>query len=145
MRIAVVGIAGGWSSEALADAVGRATGERVLVDLDRVRLDLAHTRPAHGRTGARLLCPDQDGRVVDLCEFDALCVKKVAGGYAPHMSETTPGVQAQALREKHSAALASVLAAFGLTAMAVGVQAALHGVARVEQGLLLRGQGQAVR
>ena len=85
MRIAVVGIAGGWSSEALADAVGRATGERVLVDLDRVRLDLAHTRPSAGRTGARLLCPDQDGRVVDLCEFDALCVKKVAGGYSPHM------------------------------------------------------------
>jgi len=85
VRIAVVGIAGGWSSEALADAVGRATGERVLVDLDRVRLDLAHTRPSAGRTGARLLCPDQDGRVVDLCEFDALCVKKVAGGYSPHM------------------------------------------------------------
>jgi len=40
------------------------------------------------------------------------------------MSETTLGVQAQALREKHSAALASVLAAFGLTAMKLAVGAA---------------------
>ncbi|OIO05352.1 MAG: glutathione synthase [Desulfovibrionaceae bacterium CG1_02_65_16] len=76
MRIAVVGIHGGWSSERLADAVGRATGERILVDLDRARLDLA---------AGRLLCPDQDGRIVDLCAVDALCVKKVAGGYAPQM------------------------------------------------------------
>lgn len=76
MRIAVVGIHGGWSSERLADAVAEAAGERILVDLDRARLDLA---------AGKLLCPDQDGRVVDLCAVDGLCVKKVAGGYAPHM------------------------------------------------------------
>lgn len=76
MRIAVVGIRGGWSSETLADAVGRATGERILVDLDDARLDLG---------AGRLLCPDQHGREVDLCGVDALCVKKVAGGYSPQM------------------------------------------------------------
>ncbi len=75
-RIAVVGISGGWSSESLADAVGRATGERLLLDLDRARLDLG---------SGRLLCPDQDGRVVDLCGLDALCIKKVAASYAPQM------------------------------------------------------------
>ena len=57
MRIAVVGIHGAWSSETLADAVGRATGERILVDMDLVRLDLA---------AGSLVCPDQLGRPVDL-------------------------------------------------------------------------------
>lgn len=76
MRIAVVGIHGAWSSETLADAVGRATGERILVDLDRARLDLG--------AGA-LVCPDQRGNAVDLCALDALCIKKVAKGYAPQM------------------------------------------------------------
>ncbi|GAB6127206.1 hypothetical protein JCM14124_29120 [Humidesulfovibrio idahonensis] len=76
VRIAVVGIAGGWSSEVLADAVGQATGRRLLVDLDRARLDLG---------AGKLWCPDQDGRDVDLCGLDALCVKKVARGYSPHM------------------------------------------------------------
>lgn len=75
-RIAVVGIAGGWSSEALADAVGRATGLRLLVDLDRARLDLA---------SGSLICPDQHGRPVDLCALDALCIKKVSASYAPQM------------------------------------------------------------
>jgi len=76
MRIAVVGIAGGWSSEALADTVGRACGQRILVDLDHARLDLG---------SGRLFCADQSGRQVDLCALDALCIKKVAKGYSPHM------------------------------------------------------------
>jgi len=75
-RIAVVGIRGGWSSEILADAMGRATGERLLLDLDRARLDLG---------SGRLLCPDQTGQPVDLCALDALCIKKVAASYAPQM------------------------------------------------------------
>ncbi len=76
MRIAVVGIHGGWSSECLADAVAEVSGERILVDMDHARLDLA---------AGSLLCPDAGGRTIDLCAVDALCVKKVAGGYAPHM------------------------------------------------------------
>lgn len=76
LRIAVVGIQGAWSSEALADAVARATGERILVGLDKARLDLA---------AGSLICPDQEGRPVDLCRLDALCIKKVAASYAPQM------------------------------------------------------------
>ncbi len=81
MRIAVVGIHGAWSSETLADAMGRATGERLLVNLDQARLDLA---PAEGKA-PRLLCPTAQGRLLDLCALDALCVKKVAANYAPQM------------------------------------------------------------
>jgi ribosomal protein S6--L-glutamate ligase len=76
VRIAVVGIAGGWSSEVLADAVGAATGERHLLDLSRARLDLGE---------GRLFCPDQDGRVLDLSELDALLIKKISASYAPQM------------------------------------------------------------
>lgn len=76
MRIAVVGINGGWSSEALADAVAAATGQRLLVDLSRARLDLG---------AGRLFCADQDGATVDLTALDALLVKKVSATYAPQM------------------------------------------------------------
>jgi ATP-grasp enzyme of GAK system len=89
VRIAVVGIAGGWSSEVLADAVGRATGERLLVDLDHARLDLA---------SGRLLCLDQDRREVDLTDLDALCVKKVAKGYAPRMIDRLEMLRVAAAR-----------------------------------------------
>ncbi|MDR3640052.1 MAG: GAK system ATP-grasp enzyme [Humidesulfovibrio sp.] len=89
MRIAVVGIAGGWSSEVLADAVGRATGERVLVDLDHARLDFA---------SGRLLCRDQDGRELDLASLDALCVKKVAKRYAPRMIDRLEMLRVAAAR-----------------------------------------------
>jgi len=89
VRIAVVGIAGGWSSEILADAVGKATGQRLLVDLDRARLDLA---------AGRLWCPDQDGRAVDLCGLDALCVKKVASGYSPRMIDRLEMLRVAAAR-----------------------------------------------
>lgn len=89
MRIAVVGIHGGWSSEALADAVGRASGERILVDLDQARLDLG---------AGSLVCPDQHGRPVDLCALDALCIKKVAKGYAPQMIDRLEMLRVPAAR-----------------------------------------------
>ena len=76
MRIAVVGIPGGWSSEALADAVAQATGERLLVDLDAARLDLF--------TG-QVLCPGLNGEPVDLCALDAVLIKKAAPTYSPDM------------------------------------------------------------
>jgi ATP-grasp enzyme of GAK system len=71
VRIAVVGISGGWSSEALADAVALATGERLLLDLGAARLDLA---------SGRVLCGG-----VDLCALDAVLIKKVAPQYSPDM------------------------------------------------------------
>lgn len=88
-RIGVVGIHGGWSSETLADAVARATGRRILVSLDRARLELS---------SGRLLCPDQDGKPVDLCALDALCVKKVAAAYAPQMIDRLEMLRVPAAR-----------------------------------------------
>ena len=80
MRIAVVGIPGGWSSEALADAVGKATGQRLLVDLDAARLDLA---------AGSVLCPcpgvEPGQGLVDLCQLDAVLIKKAAPQYSPDM------------------------------------------------------------
>ncbi|MBU1040332.1 MAG: GAK system ATP-grasp enzyme [Proteobacteria bacterium] len=80
MRIAVVGIPGGWSSEALADAVGKATGQRLLVDLDAARLDLAAGSVLCPCTGA---APGQG--LVDLCRLDAVLIKKAAPQYSPDM------------------------------------------------------------
>ncbi|MHC1699540.1 MAG: GAK system ATP-grasp enzyme [Humidesulfovibrio sp.] len=76
MRIAVVGIPGGWSSEALADAVAKATGERLLLDLGGARLDLS--------TG-QVLCGGPGLRPVDLCRLDAVLIKKAAPQYSPDM------------------------------------------------------------
>lgn len=72
-RVGVVGIAGGWSTEALADAFAERTGQRLVVEMDRVALDVA--------TG-RL---DFDG--ADLGELDALVVKKLGVKYGPEMHE----------------------------------------------------------
>jgi tetrahydromethanopterin:alpha-L-glutamate ligase len=71
LKIAVVGTAGGWSSEHLADRVAERTGFRLLVDMRRVT--------------ARL----DEGRVLyeehDLCALDGLIIKKVGERYSAHM------------------------------------------------------------
>lgn len=71
LKIGVVGMSGGWSSESLADRVAERTGFRLLVDMERVT--------------ARL----DEGRVLfgdhDLCELDGLIVKKVGDQYNAHM------------------------------------------------------------
>jgi tetrahydromethanopterin:alpha-L-glutamate ligase len=71
MKIGVVGMVAGWSSEALADRVAERTGFRLLVDMERVT--------------ARL----DEGRVLfgdhDLCALDGLIVKKVGDQYNAHM------------------------------------------------------------
>jgi tetrahydromethanopterin:alpha-L-glutamate ligase len=71
LRIAVVGIGGGWSSETLADAVSAITGFRLLVEMSRCVVDLASGRVMHGDT--------------DLCELDAIVVKKLDRRQGPHM------------------------------------------------------------
>ncbi|GEM_PF-86302 len=76
MRIAVVGIPGGWSSEALADAVAQATGQRLLLDLGSARLDMA---------AGSVFCWGPGHDPVDLCALDAVLIKKAAPQYSPDM------------------------------------------------------------
>jgi tetrahydromethanopterin:alpha-L-glutamate ligase len=71
LRIGVVGMAGGWSSESLADRVAERTGFRLLVDMQHVtaRLDQG-----------QVLFGDQD-----LCKLDGLIIKKVGDQYSAHL------------------------------------------------------------
>jgi tetrahydromethanopterin:alpha-L-glutamate ligase len=70
-RIGVVGVHGGWSSESLADKVEDHTGFRLLVDLTEVSF--------HSTEQAVMY------RDVNLCELDALIIKKAGREYSPHM------------------------------------------------------------
>jgi tetrahydromethanopterin:alpha-L-glutamate ligase len=70
-NIAVVGVAGGWSTERLLDALEARTGRRLLIEMQDVVADLGGSRP-------RLL-----HRGVDLGEFDGVIVKKIAEIYSP--------------------------------------------------------------
>jgi ribosomal protein S6--L-glutamate ligase len=69
-KIGVVGIPGKWSTETLADAVEAATGYRLVIDMAEVSLDLQQRR---------LLFRGQD-----LCQFDALIIKKISASYSPN-------------------------------------------------------------
>ena len=69
-KIGVVGLAGKWSTEALADAVEESTGYRLVIDMAAVSLDLDRRR---------LLFEGQD-----LCQLDALIVKKISASYNPN-------------------------------------------------------------
>jgi len=68
-RIAVIGNPEGWSSQELARAVQRVTGEWLLIDPSSMTLDLE----------ARTLRSDG----LDLGELDAIIVKKIGLGYRP--------------------------------------------------------------
>ncbi len=69
-KIGVIGIPGKWSTETLADAVEERTGYRQVIDMAAVSLDLDRQR---------LLYRDQD-----LCQLDALIVKKISATYSPN-------------------------------------------------------------
>jgi len=69
-RIGVVGIPGKWSTEILADAAEQRTGFRLVIDMARVELDLETNR---------LLFEGHD-----LCQLDALIVKKISAEYNPN-------------------------------------------------------------
>lgn len=69
IKIGVVGIPGGWSSEQLADAVEKKTGFRLIVDLEKVGLDLESGRVWSG--------------AIDLSTLDGLIIKKVGASYSP--------------------------------------------------------------
>ena len=69
-KIGVVGLPGKWSTETLADAVEASTGIRLVIDMSNVALDL---------DGRKLLYGEHD-----LCEMDALIVKKISLEYSPN-------------------------------------------------------------
>ena len=68
-KIGVIGIPGKWSTETLADAVGKKTGQRLVIDMGEVSLDLERRR---------LLFQN-----MDLCRLDALIIKKISASYSP--------------------------------------------------------------
>jgi tetrahydromethanopterin:alpha-L-glutamate ligase len=70
-RVGVVGVPGGWSSEALADAVDALTGHRLLIDMSRTVLDLEARRVMFGD--------------IDLCGLDGLLIKKIGANYSQDM------------------------------------------------------------
>lgn len=72
MRIGVIGVPGGWSSELLADTAAQATGsERLLIDVSKVRLDMDSGQAMFG--------------AVDLAGLDGLIIKKIGAHYSPMM------------------------------------------------------------
>ncbi len=70
IKLGVVGLPGKWSTEILADAVEVRTGKRLVVDMNEVALDLTAPRLHY--------------RGLDLCQFDALIVKKISREYSPN-------------------------------------------------------------
>jgi tetrahydromethanopterin:alpha-L-glutamate ligase len=69
LRIGVIGIADGWSTTQLLDALEARTGYRRLIEMQDVVLDLERGRVLH--------------RGFDLSELDAIIVKKIAREYSP--------------------------------------------------------------
>jgi tetrahydromethanopterin:alpha-L-glutamate ligase len=69
--IAVIGTRDGWSSEKLADAAAVATGRRLLVEMNQVRLDLD--------TGSAWF------KDADLSKMDAVIIKKIGARYSPDL------------------------------------------------------------
>ncbi len=70
VKIGVIGIPGKWSTETLADVVAEKTGFRLVIDMQKVFLELER---------GRLIYSGQD-----LCELDALIVKKISANYSPN-------------------------------------------------------------
>ena len=69
LKIGVVGIPGGWSSEKLADAVAAQTGTRLLIDITKIETCLSSGKVRF------------DG--IDLTSLDGIIVKKIHSIYSP--------------------------------------------------------------
>ena len=69
--IGVIGIPGKWSTETLADAIAQRTGKRTVIDMQDVCADLG---------SGELRAGD-----VNLCQLDALVVKKISQQYSPQV------------------------------------------------------------
>ncbi|OQK18396.1 glutathione synthase [Methyloprofundus sedimenti] len=70
LKIAVVGLPGKWSTETLADAVEKKTGFRLIVDMDKVVLNLDSLELTY------------QGH--NLCQLDAIIIKKIGHQYSPN-------------------------------------------------------------
>ena len=73
-KIAVIGIPGKWSTETLADAVEQRTGFRLVVDMNKVSLDLSDNE----------LYYLADNQRINLCQLDGLIIKKISAEYNPN-------------------------------------------------------------
>lgn len=71
LKIGVIGTGGGWSSEKLADAVAAKTGYRLLVDMEKVAVDLTTGRVTFEETV--------------LNDLSALIIKKIGAWYSPDL------------------------------------------------------------
>lgn len=71
LKIGVIGVADGWSSNRLADAMAQRTGSRHLIEMDHLVTDLESGKTRYND---------------DVLEtFDALVVKKIGAAYSPMM------------------------------------------------------------
>lgn len=68
-KIGIIGIHGGWSSEAVANALEARTGFRLMVKMDRIRYDSEHNT-----------CFYEE---MDLLDLDGLIIKKIGARYSP--------------------------------------------------------------
>lgn len=68
-KIGVVGIEGKWSTEVLADAIEARTGFRLVIDIEKVVANLAEKKVFY--------------KGQNLCELDAIIIKKVSQTYSP--------------------------------------------------------------
>ncbi|RKZ92199.1 MAG: ATP-grasp family protein, partial [Gammaproteobacteria bacterium] len=73
-KIAVIGIPGKWSTETLADAVEQRTGFRLVVDMNKISLDLSDNE----------LYYLADNQKINLCQLDGLIIKKISAEYNPN-------------------------------------------------------------
>lgn len=71
LKIGVIGLAGKWSTQVLADEIEKLTGFRLIIELNQVAADLEQRR---------LIYQDHN-----LCELDALIIKKAGASYHPGM------------------------------------------------------------
>ena len=83
-KIAVVGIADGWSTNQLLDALEARTGQRRLIEMQHVAVDLDRGTLLH--------------RGEDLGELDGVIIKKIAREYSPEALDRVEMLRMLALR-----------------------------------------------
>ncbi len=70
LKVGVIGIPGKWSTETLADAIEQRTGFRLVIDMEKVKLDLTNNSLFFNG--------------VNLSSLDGLMIKKISAIYSPN-------------------------------------------------------------